>query len=67
MTLPELHRQMLEVLGIENVDDIIPEEGDIPPVDPVSAVQNLINNKPVKAYEFQDHDAHIANCCSSTG
>ena len=57
--LRELHRQMLEVLGIENVDDIIPEEGDIPPVDPVSAVQNLINNKPVKAYEFQDHDAHI--------
>ena len=57
--LKELHRQMLEVLGIENVDDIIPEEGDIPPVDPVSAVQNLINNKPVKAYEFQDHDAHI--------
>lgn len=57
--LRELHRQMLEVLGIENVDDIIPEEGDILPVDPVSAVQNLINNKPVKAYEFQDHDAHI--------
>ena len=57
--LKEPHRQMLEVLGIENVDDIIPEEGDIPPVDPVSAVQNLINNKPVKAYEFQDHDAHI--------
>jgi hypothetical protein len=57
--LRELHRQMLEVLGIENVDDIIPEVGDIPPVDPVSAVQNLINNKPVKAYEFQDHDAHI--------
>ena len=57
--LRELHRQMLKVLGIENVDDIIPEEGDILPVDPVSAVQNLINNKPVKAYEFQDHDAHI--------
>jgi len=57
--LKELHRQMLEVLGIENVDDIIPEDNEIPPVDPVSAVQNLINNKPVKAYEFQDHDAHI--------
>jgi len=57
--LKELHRQMLEVLGIEDVDDIIPEDNEIPPVDPVSAVQNLINNKPVKAYEFQDHDAHI--------
>ena len=63
--LKELHRQMLEVLGIENVDDIIPEEGDIPPVDPVSAVQNLINNKPVKAYEFQDHDAHIQTVASA--
>jgi hypothetical protein len=57
--LKELHRQMLEVLGIEDVDDIIPEDNEVPPVDPVSAVQNLINNKPVKAYEFQDHDAHI--------
>ena len=63
--LKELHRQMLEVLGIENVDDIVPEEGDIPPVDPVSAVQNLINNKPVKAYEFQDHDAHIQTVASA--
>ncbi len=63
--LKELHRQMLEVLGIENVDDIIPEEGDIPPVDPVSAVQNLINSKPVKAYEFQDHDAHIQTVASA--
>ena len=63
--LKELHRQMLEVLGIENVDDIIPEEGDIPPVDPVSAVQNLINNKPVKAYDFQDHDAHIQTVASA--
>lgn len=57
--LKELHRQMLEVLGIENVDDIVPDDDEIPAVDPVSAVQNLINNKPVKAYEFQDHDAHI--------
>ena len=57
--LKELHRQMLEVLGISDVDEIVPDEDDIKPVDPVSAVQNLINNVPVKAFDFQDHDAHI--------
>ena len=39
--LPELHRQMLEVLGIEDVDAIVPDEDDIKAVDPVTAVQNL--------------------------
>ena len=58
--LPELHRQMLEVLGIEDVDAIVPDEDDIKPVDPVTAVQNLINGKPVKAFIDQDHEAHIA-------
>ena len=57
--LPELHRQMLEVLGIDNVDEIIPDNEDIKPVDPVTAVQNLINGTPVKAFVQQDHEAHI--------
>lgn len=57
--MPELHRQMLETLGIRNVEDIIPNTDDIKPVDPVTAVQNLINGQPVKAFPFQDHDAHI--------
>ena len=57
--LPELHRQMLEVLGIRNVEDIVPTDDDIKPVDPATAVQNLINGKPVKAFSFQDHEAHI--------
>ena len=57
--LKELHKQMLEVLGIQDVDDVIPSEDDIAPVDPVTAVMNLINNKPVKAFDYQDHDAHI--------
>ena len=57
--MPELHRQMLETLGIRNVEDIIPDTDDIKPVDPVTAVQNLINGQPVKAFPFQDHDAHI--------
>jgi len=58
--LPELHRQMLNVLGIEDVEDIIPDVDDIRPVDPVTAVQNIITGKPVKAFIDQDHDAHIA-------
>jgi len=63
--LPELHRQMLEVLGIEDVDAIIPDTDDIKPVDPVTAVQNLINGKPVKAFIEQDHEAHIAVVASA--
>ena len=58
--LPELHRQMLNVLGIEDVEDIIPDVDDVKPVDPVTAVQNIINGKPVKAFIDQDHEAHIA-------
>jgi hypothetical protein len=58
--LPELHRQMLEVLGIRNVENIVPSEDDIKPVDPATAVQNLINGAPVKAFPFQDHESHIA-------
>ena len=50
---------MLEVLGIDNVDEIIPDNEDIKPVDPVTAVQNLINGTPVKAFIQQDHEAHI--------
>ena len=63
--LPELHRQMLEVLGINDVDDIIPDGNDIKPVDPVTAVQNLINGKPVKAFIQQDHEAHISVVASA--
>ena len=58
--LPELHRQMLNVLGIEDVQDIIPDIDDVKPVDPVTAVQNIITGKPVKAFIDQDHEAHIA-------
>ena len=63
--LPELHRQMLEVLGIKDADEIVPTEDDIKPVDPVTAVQNIINGKPVKAFPYQDHDAHIQTVMSA--
>ena len=57
--MPKLHRQMLEVLGIRDPQDIVPLEDDIKPTDPVSENMDILNGKPVKAFEYQDHAAHI--------
>lgn len=57
--LPQLHRQMLEVLGIKNVAKIIPIEEDQKPTDPVSENMAVLAGKPVKAFLYQDHEAHI--------
>jgi hypothetical protein len=54
-----LHRQMLEILGIKNPGKIIPMDDDMIPVDPVSENMNILNLKPVKAFMYQDHEAHI--------
>jgi len=58
--LPELNRQMLEVLGIKNIGKLIPSTEDQKPKDPVSENMAVINGKPVKAFIYQDHQAHIA-------
>ena len=57
--LPYLHRQMLEVLGIKNAEKLVPMEDDMKPVDPVSENMDLFTGKPVKAFMYQDHAAHI--------
>jgi len=57
--LPLLHRQMLDVLGIKNASKLIPMEEDQKPTDPVSENQNVLMMKPVKAFQYQDHQAHI--------
>jgi len=57
--LPELNRQMLEVLGIKNVGKLIPSAEDQKPKDPVAENMAIINGKPVKAFIYQDHQAHI--------
>jgi hypothetical protein len=57
--LPELNRQMLEVLGVKNADKLIPTSEDEKPEDPVSENMDIINNKPVKAFIYQDHEAHL--------
>lgn len=58
--LPQLHKQMIEVLGIKNADKLIPTSDDMRPTDPVSENMNVLVNKPIKAFITQDHDAHIA-------
>lgn len=58
--LPQLHRQMLEVLGIKGADKLVPIDDDMKPRDPVSENMAILTGKPVKAFLYQDHDAHIA-------
>jgi hypothetical protein len=57
--LPQLHRQMLEVLGIKNAGKLIPATDDQHPRDPISENMAFLNGKPNKAFIYQDHDAHI--------
>tara|TARA_Y100000813_G_scaffold198574_1_gene187765 strand:+ start:2017 stop:4449 length:2433 start_codon:yes stop_codon:yes gene_type:complete len=57
--IPELHKQMLETIGIENVQKLIPSEDEIKPMDPVSENMAIMTGKPVKAFAYQDHEAHI--------
>ena len=58
--LKYLHRQMLEVLGIKNASKLVELEEDQKPLDPISENMNALNVKPLKAFIYQDHDAHIA-------
>ena len=58
--LPYLHRQMIEVLGIKNGDKIIPTTEDAKPRDPISENMGALVGKPMKAFIYQDHEAHIA-------
>lgn len=64
--LAYLHRQMLEVLGIKNFDKILPVKDDMKPTDPVSENMAILNGKPVKAFMYQDHKAHLGVHISAT-
>jgi len=57
--LPQLHRSMLDVLGIKNADKLVPLPDDQKPTDPVSENQAALKGKPLKAFLFQNHQAHI--------
>ena len=58
--LPQLHRQMIEVLGIKNADKLVPTTDDIKPIDPVSENMGILVGRPIKAFMYQDQEAHIA-------
>jgi hypothetical protein len=58
--LPQLHRQMLDVLGIKDADKLVPLEDDQKPKDPVTENMNALKGKPLKAFLYQDHEAHIS-------
>jgi hypothetical protein len=57
--MAQLHRQMLEILGVRNVAKLIPTAEDEIPKDPITENMNAINLKPLKAFIYQDHEAHI--------
>jgi len=57
--LPLLHRQMMALIGIPNSDEVVPDRDEVPPKDPVRENQDLLTMAPVKAYEYQDHEAHM--------
>ena len=57
--LPQLHRQMLEVLGIKNADKLVALPEDQKPQDPVTENMNVLRGKPIKAFAYQDHEAHM--------
>lgn len=58
--LPQLHRQMIEVLGVKNADKLVPTSKDQKPKDPVSENMSALSGKPIRAFIQQDHEAHIA-------
>ena len=57
--LPQLHRGMLEVLGIKHADKLVPLEEDMKPTDPVTENQHILKGEPAKAFLHQDHQSHI--------
>ena len=57
--MPLLHRQMMELIGIPNAERVVPNQEEVPPKDPISENQDMLTLSPVKAYEYQDHEAHM--------
>ena len=57
--LPQLHRQMIEVLGVKNAEKLVPMSEDQTPRDPVSENMSALVGKPMKAFIYQDHEAHM--------
>ena len=57
--MPLLHRQMMDLIGVPNADKVVPNQEEVPPKDPVLENQDILIMAPVKAFEYQDHEAHM--------
>jgi hypothetical protein len=57
--MPALHRQMIDALGIAEADAVLPNQSEVPATDPVTENMNALQMKPIRAYIYQDHEAHI--------
>lgn len=57
--MPQLHRSMLEVLGIKNAEKLVPLPEDQKPRDPVTENACFLKLEPTKVFFYQDHNSHI--------
>jgi hypothetical protein len=57
--MPLLHRQMLDVLGLKDANKLVPMPDDQKPRDPISENMAAFKMEPLKAFIYQDHQAHI--------
>jgi len=63
---PELHdlresyKKMYIALNIKDIDALLPPEQEVPARDPISEQQAVLTGTPIRAYEFQNHEAYIA-------
>ena len=57
--LPALFRSVLSAMGVDDVNQLVPDTQQMQPVDPIQETMAILSGKPVKAFEEQDHDAHL--------
>tara|TARA_R110002012_G_scaffold255463_1_gene435424 strand:- start:740 stop:2164 length:1425 start_codon:yes stop_codon:yes gene_type:complete len=58
--LQEAYRRVYEALEIKNPQTLFKQEPQVPPRDPISEEQAAMMGQPIKAFEWQDHEAYIA-------
>ena len=58
--LREAYKRMYEALEVKNIDAILPPPAEVPPRDPITEQQAAMMGSPIKAFEFQNHEAYIA-------
>jgi hypothetical protein len=55
----EAYKRMYHALGVDNVDKLLPPEPELEALDPITENMNSMTGRPMKAFEEQNHDAHI--------